>query len=274
MLPADPLQVGTVEGEIAPEDLFNPILYKACSNDSFSLLESRILAMLDLGGLNPDVSGNSARVDTDEAVPSSANVSDFDVYYGLLSDAHGWKHANPQVGLTMTNLKPLVHEVLAEFGGAGVSGRGDTSAGGSVFAPDGSTSGTNPPIASVMMRGNAKPMPRIPTTVFPQANGAGVATGFPNNTVTNTQTALPRMRTMVSAIIVPPSRLHELFYRMVVEWTLEFSEIRTLSEIAGWAGLATLGTSTRFVNYDFGDSKTMDNDTAMVDTNVPIDKVM
>lgn len=283
MLPADPLQVGVAPGEIAPEDLFNPILYKACTNESFSLLESRILALVSGVGAT-DVSGATAKIETDEAVPDppapADPIDDFKVYYGLLSDAHGWRHANPQQGLTMRGLKPFVHEVLASFGGTGVGGVGGTGSS-SPSSPEYSPteyigSGGFGPISPVFMRGNCKPMPRMPTTIFPQTNIAPAVPGFSGlgADLGNRAQGLPRMRTMVAAICVPPSRLHELYYRMVVEWTLEFSEIRTLSEIAGWAGLASLGDATRFANYDFGESKTMDKETAMVDANIDVEKVM
>ena len=42
MLPADPLQIGVEAGDIAPQDMFNPILYKAVSNDSMSTLLNRL----------------------------------------------------------------------------------------------------------------------------------------------------------------------------------------------------------------------------------------
>ena len=47
MLPADPLQIGTETGQISPSDMFNPILYRAVSNDSMSTLEGRLQMLRD-----------------------------------------------------------------------------------------------------------------------------------------------------------------------------------------------------------------------------------
>ena len=40
VLPVDPLGVGLAEGDVAPEDMFNPILYSAMSNFGMSQLEA------------------------------------------------------------------------------------------------------------------------------------------------------------------------------------------------------------------------------------------
>lgn len=270
MQSADPLQVGTVEGEIAPEDLFNPILYKAVTNESFSLLEARILAMNNEVTTSETV-GNSARVDSNGATPFA---DDFAIYYGLLSDAHGWRHANPQVGLSMTGLRPLVHEVLSNFGMANmVNTTTDTEA---MRVPQNTTNGgTTQSVTPRFMRGNAKPMPRIPCTSFPTVN-TKVDAGFniPSGIAVNNQTIVNTLRTVVAGIIIPPSRLHELYYRMVVEWSIEFSELRTLSEIAGWSALSDLGINTHFTDYSFGESKVVDSVQSLAGANVELNKVM
>lgn len=264
---ADPLQVGVNEGDIAPEDLFNPILYKACTNESFSLLESRILSMnsgipIGIG----DVSGDTAKVETNNGTPYQ---DDFGVYYGLLADAHGWRHAMPQAGLQMTGLKPLVHEVLANFG-MGVGEYNQLTD--PIYSPNGTGSGDKDTIVPRFMRGNAKPMPRIPTTAFPPSN-TEIQPGF-GSTNGNSETEVPSMRTLVGCIIVPPSRLHELYYRMVVEWTIEFSEIRSIIEIAGWAALNSVGENTHFQDYNYGSSKTVSDVKSLAAANVELDKVM
>lgn len=270
MQSADPLQVGTVEGEIAPEDLFNPILYKAVTNESFSLLESRVLAMNN-GVTTSETAGNTAKIDSDGATPFE---DDFNVYYGLLSDAHGWRHANPQVGLTMTGLRPLVHEVLSNFGTANLANTENPAS--VMYSPTLADVGAfAQQVTPRFMRGNAKPMPRIPCTSFPAVNDlANVGFNTAPDRPTNAQTIVNNLRTVVAAICIPPSRLHELYYRMVVEWSIEFSDIRTLSEIAGWAGLASIGSDTHFSDYDFGESKTLTDVQGMAAANVDLEKVM
>lgn len=276
MLPVDPLGVGTTEGDIAPEDLFNPLLYSAMSNFGMSQLEARI-ALMGTGQLaGTDIDGKTANVDAD-SFTSAAN--EFDIYYGLLSNAHGWKHANPQSGLQMRGLRPLVYEMLYNIG--------DQNAGSSnkfgVPAADGSGATAN--IQSI--RGNGKPIPWINCSSYSEGFGAhpfldqndSSAPAMPSNH----EIDVPWINCVVGAVIVPPSRLHELFYRMVVEWTIEFSGIRPFSEITTWNGLAAFGTSTHYKNYDYsatkealtGDRETiLTNDTTMVSGNVDLKKIM
>lgn len=270
VLPVDPQGVGLAEGDVAPEDMFNPILYKACTNESFSLLESRILNMNQnvstLVGPN-DVVGDSAAIDVDTVSPYT---DDFGIYYGLLSDAHGWRHAMPQQGLTMTGLKPYVHEVLASFGSVGQNNTNPASS--PIYAPNGEQTAEVDTLNPFFMRGHAKPMPRMPTTAFPVIN-TEVLPGF-QNTNGNSETTVPYMRTLCGCIIVPPARLHELYFRMVCEWTIEFSEIRTISEIGGWAALNYVGGQTHLQNYDYGSSKVVTSTAGLASANVDIEKVM
>lgn len=281
MLPLDPQGVGLAEGDVAPEDVFNPILYKAMSNKGMSQLEARINA-LRVTGSGLDVDGSTAMVEVDSF---TTQADEFNIYYGLLSDAHGWKHAMPQSGLTMSSLRPLVHEMVYNVGDM----RGPVSAGSvppafEYPAADGTAVGSG--IQAIL--GKSKPMPFIPCTsyTFDSSDGNTQAeVGFKSDTarVFNAELDVPYIPVVVAGIIVPPSRLHELFYRMVVEWTIEFSAIRTLAEITNWNGLARLGTDTHYQNYSYsaakeaitGSSDTiLESDTCMVSANVDIEKVM
>lgn len=269
VLPVDPLGVGLSEGDVAPEDLFNPILYKACTNESFSLLEARILAeTYDIVGT--EIQGQTARVDADDVTPYD---DEFGCYYGLLSDSHGWRHAMPQQGLMMTGLRPYVHEVLASFGGAVSTPNPDTPAVGTrVPITNGDTTDDTALVQPRFMRGNAKPMPRMPTTAFAPAS-VTVQPGFSVSNG-NAEQVVPECRTLVACIVMPPSRLHELFYRMVVEWTIEFSEIRPISEIGKYDSLQLVGNDTHFQSYNFSESKTLTSEQNLASANVDIDKVM
>jgi hypothetical protein len=268
VLPVDPLGVGLAEGDVAPEDLFNPILYKACSNFGMSQIEARVRAM---NGQNSgvDVAGNSAIVEADSFTD---RADEFKIYYGLLSNAHEWKHANPQSGLEMRNLKPLVYEMLYSAGDNPLT------------YP--ATDGTQATATPVQFRGNSKPMPMINCTSY---TGSGVRPGFNvgnsagTEFIGNNETEVPSPKIVCGCIIIPPSRLHELFYRMVVEWTLEFSMIRPVSEIVNWNGLEVFADLTHYQNYDYsqtkqaltGDSDSiLDSDTSLASANVDIKKVM
>lgn len=282
MLPLDPLGVGTSEGDVAPEDVFNPILYKAMSNKGMSQLEARI-NMIGAGS-GADIDGDTATVDINTVTPMN---DEFNIYYGLLSNTHDWKHASAQSGLSMTNLKPLVYDIVYNIGDQ-IDQSSDTlqAAGPALDGFKGSMSAT-------AVLGSAKPMPFINCTSYTyQAakEGEKSATGWclpgfsPTSPVTNAELDVPWLRVFCGAVIIPPSRLHSLYFRMVVEWTIEFSTIRPISEIAEWTGLGNAGSTTHYQNYSYSQTKealtgTADsildsNDTCMVSTNADVKKVM
>lgn len=261
MLPLDPLGVGITEGDVAPEDVFNPILYKAVSNKSMSQIEQYINRANDAGWT---VRGDSLDSTADGVMPGG---DDFDLYYGLLSNTHDWKHASPQAGLSMSKVSPLVYEVLYNLG----DNREDNSTNASA-APGINPNGNLETMSQIFFKGKAHPMPlmncTVPTGTVGSAVGA-VLPGFPGSavaSVSNAQIGVPAPKVMCACICIPPSRLHQLFYRMVVEWTLEFVGLRPLSEIATFAGVAAIGAVQHVQDYDFGDSKMLVEDTDLVDT--------
>ena len=97
MLPADPLQIGVEAGAIAPQDMFNPILYKAVSNDSMSQVLQYIVQAQQTGsgtsatgllqGSVASVNDPAFKADPEDSV----NIDQFGIYYGLLSDTDGWR---------------------------------------------------------------------------------------------------------------------------------------------------------------------------------------
>lgn len=280
VLPLDPLSVGTSAGNVAPEDVFNPILYKAMSNFGMSQLEARING---LTSVDADVNGNGALVDVDTFTSAG---SDFPAYYGLLSNTHEWKHAPIQAGLEMTGLKPLVWELLYNVGDSITSDNPTPE----FSAPD--ENGDSVSYKPHAIRGNAKPFPFIPCTSYSLDLGEKEAKvpdpqsyqppGFPVYPA-NCSTTVPWMRVFCGAIIVPPSKLHSLYFRMVVEWTIEFTGIRPLGEITAFSGLAELAPSVHYQNYTYDETKKaltgssdsiMDSDTCMVSSNVEVNKVM
>lgn len=281
MLPVDPQGVGLTEGDVAPEDLFNPILYKAVSNVSMSQIELFIH--------QNSLANWTSRGDSLDSTNDGLTSDDFNIYYGLLSNTHDWKHANPQSGLEMTNVVPLVYETLSTIGQTGVAFSGADAPQGAPsntvygLKPDGS--GYNLPSAHTF-RGKPQKMPFInTTTVLPSALDPSITpsnadSGFPFTGSTdpphNFQLGVPAPKVFCSLICIPPSRLHQLFYRMVVEWTVEFTGIRPLSEITSWTGLGVIGNSQHVMDYDFGTSKLLTEETELVDTSADsgIKKVM
>lgn len=278
MLPLDPLGVGTTEGDVAPEDVFNPILYKAVSNFSMSQIEQMIHLLGNSVASTPASTDGESIISTNNGITSD----DFDIYYGLLADTHGWKHANPQSGLSMSGLRPLVYEVLQNIGDNKPYSDGNGIQDPSGLNPDGKMY----PITPQAFRGKAHPLPILNTLQYKKAlteasdYGAlplTMATGFDNqlktgstsdsfNRVFNDQVGVPSPKVFCGCIIVPPSRLHQLFYRLVCEWTLEFVGIRALSDVVSWTDLASMGASSHWIDYDFGESKLVPEETSLVDT--------
>lgn len=268
MLPLDPQGVGTAEGDVAPEDVFNPILYKAVSNRSFSQIEAYI---------EMKTNGITSRGDSIEATNSGITDNDFSIYYGLLADTHSWKHASPQAGLEMRGLKPLVYEMNYNIGQQRVSANGGITDNVEYLDSDGLLKGSGMQLTAFM--GKAKPMPMLWTTGFMDSlDGDGTpvrgSNPFYHDAVgnvpledfpKNVQLGVPAPRVYCGIICVPPSRLHQLFYRLVCEWTLEFSEIRSFSDITTWGGLGAIGEAQHTMDYDFS-SKFLLDETSMVDT--------
>lgn len=221
VLPLDPRGVGLTEDDVAPEDVFNPILYKAMSNMGMSQLEARINSLPNgTPTAGTDVYGETAVADVD----SLTNMADeFPVYYGLLSQAGMWRHANPQSGLEMKGLKPLVYELVYNMHDQYVPGTPGPGAGTPFPGPDGNLGNVNTQCLQ-SIRGKAKPMPFLNCTAYTKSTSGGSAVGidYPgfkldSNDVANAEEAVPYILVMCGCIIIPPSRLHELFYRMVVE---------------------------------------------------------
>lgn len=277
VMPLDPLGVTndpTATDAVAPEDLFNPILYKAITNVGMSQLEARIVAIAGetQNEGSSDVYGNSATVDVD----SVTNVADeFNIYYGLLSNSHGWKTASPQAGFAMTGLRPLVYEMLYSVGDM-------TSNLGTQYAFP-SASGGGAANNAFSIRGGAKPLPMMNCTAY---STSSVASGFNlsnGSALTNHETDIPAPICVCGVCIIPPSKLHELFYRLVVEWTLEFTAVRPLSEVTDFASLGVIGTVSHHTNFSYGETKQaltgtdetmLSSDTSMVSANVDLKKVM
>lgn len=240
VLPADPLQVGVTAGKISPADMMNPILYRAVSNDSWNVFLNRIY--------NSNWNGDSAD-GLDDAFSSLGASSAEKVYYSLLSSP-GWRKVMPQQGLSVKNLKPLVHEVVSVFGqqnkiSSVVSENiadntviGTTAAGGPILNFNQNT----------VFRGRTLPMPAIPTT---QVDGGAQTTAL---------TSLPGIpKTMVLAIVMPFSQLQVMYYRMIVTWDIVFFGLRPSTEIDINTAI-TDGAYTRYTRWSIASSKDLQSD--------------
>lgn len=229
MLPADPLQVGFEPGQVAPQDMFNPILYRTVSNDSWNGLVNRIYAFASGNSL----SGSVAGIQNMDAFPSAPSGQSTNVYYTLLSE-NGWRKAHPQQGLSVRNVRPLVWTLLHTLG-APLQGSAQLSAPGSdaIGISNAGTEGATIQGAGSYLKGHAQPMPRVPTVISVSDtvdNGLVPLLGY-----------IPTCYCL--AIVTPPATQSLMYFRLVVVWDIEFIEprsdaelglLRTVNGIAPW----------------------------------------
>ena len=292
VLPADPLQIGVEAGAIAPQDMFNPILYKAMGNVGMSQMELR-LAGLDRQEAPVSVDGCSLIESQANSLP--ADIDNWSVYYGLLANRHGWRTAMPQSGLQMTDLRPIVHHKVYQFGDNQYKLNGN-SENVRMDVPSGldteSKRALTVPIVNEWMIGKSEPMPSFNTTCIVPAetstgsgeyvqsltvsgiNHAPAISGYLPNDSYNGQPSMPYIpRIYVACIIMPPCKLNRLYYRITVSWSIEFSSIRPISEIMDWHSLEKFGSTVYF--SDYVEANTLNTQTATVDaTGMDINKVM
>ena len=271
MLPADPLQIGVEAGAIAPQDMFNPILYRAVSNDTMNSFLSFLQNCAETSGVLPTVDQGSVievnNADFKLASDDTANVDQFQMYYGLLA-SEGWRKAMPQSGLTMNGLYPLVYQVVNQFGLNGPMGNNVTQI---PAVPVDATSGnpvsvngaTVQNISTANLRGPSMRMPAIDTMYFEETDIS--ADVVPNKRAfvhSNTGEVPPAY---VGLIVLPPAKLNQLYYRLKVTWTVEFTGLRPLTDIGSWKSILAVGGDAYGTDYT-KQSQAMASKTAMVDT--------
>lgn len=238
----DPLQIGTDTDKIAPQDLMNPILYRACTNDSWNLIMNKVYAS---AGTNL----NSIKY-FDDPFSGTTATNQENTYYALLA-SDDWRKAMPQAGLNMTNLRPFVYQVVNTYGNEGNMSATSTASG-VLDAVQGSTTSGNPASATsgnrpVTFRGHAIPYPPLP------CSQAGSTTSnesdYPLINVGN----IPK--SYVACILMPPSKLQVMYYRLVVRWTFEFIKAVPLYDKYSLSDVASVGTQTYNKSYTFTSAK-------------------
>lgn len=233
MMPADPLQVGVEAGDIAPQDMFNPILYTAVSNDGFNNILNRIYN----DSLNTDFGQSAVEQEISESRQGQFVVNAYDMYYGLLSWEGHFRKTMPQVGLEMRGLYPICYEVINNYGNQ--KGTTNNYINYRVPASDVGTPVDNPS-GAVTFRGNAVRMPAIPL------HTANVSSSDPNGWFPTTY---------VACIVMPPAKLHKLFYRMSIRWTVEFLEVISTNDYDNFVQLGFTGQASYATDYVFQSSK-------------------
>ncbi|QXG20261.1 capsid protein [Smacoviridae sp.] len=271
MLPADPLQIGVEAGEIAPQDMFNPILYRAVSNDTMNTFLSFIQNCATTSGVLASVNKGSVIDVNDADFKSATNTSldQFQMYYGLLS-SEGWRKAMPQSGLVMNGLYPLVYQTLSQYGinqfseGVQITGQLNQVPVSSVDSgvPSSLDGGTVQAIKSAMLRGPSVRMPSINTMYFDEGGMPDVVPNSRAYVHSNTGEVPPAY---VGLIVLPPAKLSQLYYRLKVTWTIEFTGLRPLTDIGSWGSTYAIGGEAYGTDYA-EQSTAMTSKTAMVDT--------
>ncbi|APG55824.1 cap [Macaca mulatta feces associated virus 4] len=315
MLPADPLQIGVEAGAIAPQDMFNPILYKAVSNDTMNTFLQYIQgqAIFNTGSTSGNIVNFGSVIgvnDSDFKTPGDAptSIDQFQMYYGLLSDPSGWRKAMPQSGLVMRGLRPLVYNIVSSYGlneasGAGVTGapkndlKSNQLLGNARYTTAGArapTNGSDAQLPDVVsggqnvyqdnpvfgsFKGRSQPMPWINTKFWPSAVGNSDGSMITETESTNKDATLQSNvgrvpPAYVGLIVLPPAKLNQLYYRIKVTWTIEFSELQSNLAVSNWQGIAKFGALSYATDYA-SQSKAMNSIAGMVDTSdADVEKIM
>lgn len=247
-LPADPLQIGNTAGKVAPQDMFNPLLYTAVSNDSWNGILNRIYA----SGNNITDSGSGSVREFDPAFLASAldSADSFKVYYSLLAESR-FKKAYVQAGLNMRGLVPLVYPLLtpngqnAKLSGLSVPTSSDFN---QIAALNESgeiglttQSGT---VGNTLLKGTAQRLPRLQTKVYAYHQGDGTVTAVTPSVMLG---GIPTC--FCAVIVVPPASLNITFFRMTICWQVTFSVLQSDAEIGGLPLLKDLGNGWVYSNY-------------------------
>lgn len=223
-LPVDPLGVGFESGQISPQELINPILFKTVTGDSLGSILDVIYggnATHDNGDSLKDLEVGNIVTFHNDGIDDLA-TDPMAMYYTLLGDT-SFRQAHPQVGISAGNIIPLVREVYSTMPLAntvnkrvgvvgynspnneyGVAQFGD----GTVYANPGSYGISTTESSGRIISGRTVPMPAIDTLAGSKSN-----TGDP----------ISWPMSYCAICIMPPSVQRSLYYRCIVSWNITLS---------------------------------------------------
>lgn len=224
-LPVDPLGVGFDSGQISPQELINPILFKTVTGESLGPILDVIYgpsATHEGGSLRDFEASEVNTVVLGDSVVKAANP--MNMYYTLLGD-DSFRQAHPQQGLVANDLIPLVREMYATMPlsrtGAGDVGMAGTSSPNNEYQVASFANGVIGAEPSVpgniqnsawatgrIISGRTVPMPAIDTMPGSKVWGSD-AISYPT--------------TYVGLCIMPPSVMRSLYYRCIVSWNITLS---------------------------------------------------
>lgn len=240
-LPVDPLKIGADADEISPQDMMNPILYRACTNDGWNVILNRVY------GNGNDA--NSMRYFSDGFTSLGATEHE-QIYYALLA-SNDWRKAMPQVGLEMKGLKPFVYQVVNTYGNSGTEYNGMTveASLGGVKASNASGIAQTPGSNNIPLtfRGSATPYPAVPCSL------PGSITEEGQSWPTLTIGSIPK--SYVACIVMPPSKNQIMYYRLMITWYFDFIKpIPLYDKYAGY-DVAVVGNAVYSRSYNLSSSK-------------------
>lgn len=256
ILPADPLQVGVDAGDIAPQDMMNPLLYTTMTNEGWNALVNRVYA---------GVSSSAGGIDTGSVrgMPepySSLSDDEQEAFYYQMLSSDKFRKAMPQNGLVMSNVKPFVHQIVSTFGQMGTptaSAQIGVGLDGVSVGADGAVSNTvTSSTRNQVIRGKALPYPRLPCSL--PGSTPGTSDYVLPNGVPLLDVYAP-FKTMCACIVLPPAKLHEFYFRMLVTWRIAFIQPCTMME-KSQPGQYGDTTDIYYRSYQYASAKELDKD--------------
>lgn len=261
VLPVDPLQIGMEAGQqIDPRDLFEPMLFKAVSNDSMTRLLAKMYKP-PLSSADP-FNGDSVQYydDISHDGTSETEYDAFALYHSLLA-TEKFRKAMPQAGLQMNGLTPYVWPLntsvrLNSFADSVNAGQNGFNTPGLDGNPQGFRE-------FYSVSGKPRRMPSIPTTPFLRLNNnapadanypgkipvLGIQSTVAKNEFNGTSEVNYYPAVYVGAIITPPARSQILYYRMTVTWNIVFSGLRPLTDIGSYSYIEGVGENLYHTDY-------------------------
>lgn len=226
-LPVDPLGVGFEPGQVAPQDVINPMLFKTVTGESFNTIIQAVTA--DSPAPNSDRTFDDDTGSLREMKLTEINGNDATkLYYKFLADP-SFRKVHPQSGMVAENMIPFVREVYSQYDIGNVT-NGQVGSNGNYMIEPGLVSplpdnGSSPSyhvqpnlvagggrdvgmstglavVRNPFMSGRSVPMPSFPT-VNPQGGGF---------------VSLPKA--YVGCLLMPPAKMQSLYYRCIVEWDI------------------------------------------------------
>lgn len=257
-LPVDPLGVGFEPGQVAPQDVINPMLFKTVTGESFNTIIQAVTSAPPAP--NSDLIFDDETGSLREMKLTSINGNDAtQLYYKFLADP-SFRKVHPQSGMVAENLLPFVREVYSQFEIGTIPG-GNLDNSGNYFiatSPSSPTesSGSNPSISvrpNLIAGGGRDVGMSIGNSIVKNPFMSGRAVPMPSFPTVNPQSgdlvALPKA--YVGCLLMPPAKMQSLYYRCIVEWDISLYGF-VPRFMRGWNGSANAedGSALKYLYHD------------------------